>query len=104
MEKEFLLYRGLQKPFTLFGLKGINVVWGAVGAIGGMLVFAIVYSIAGLLAGLGGAACLIGFCIYKISYHLKYGLHNKDWMKGEWVVSGLIKPTYSGKVGKKRKK
>lgn len=103
MEQEYHVYRGLQKPFTLFGLRGINVVWGAVAAIGGMILFAIVYMIAGLLPGLGAMGLLIGFCVYKINYHIKYGLHNKDLMKGEWIVSGMIKPTYSGKVGQKKK-
>lgn len=103
MEKEFQLYRGLQKPFTLFGLRGINVVWGAVAALGGLILFAIIYMLAGLVPGLLAAGSLIGFCINKINFHLKYGLHNKDLMKGEWIVAGLIKPTYSGKIGKKKK-
>ena len=104
MEKEIMVYKGLQKPFTLFGLRGINVVWGAVGALGGMLGFAIVYAVAGLLPGLLTLAAFVGFAIYKINYHIKYGLHNKDWMKGEWVVKHMIRPTFSGKIGAKRKK
>lgn len=103
MEQEFHVYRGLQKPFTLFGLRGINVVWGAVASIGGMILFAITYMIGGFIVGLLAAGSLIGFCVYKINYHIKYGLHNKDLMKGEWIVSGMIKPTYSGKVGQKKK-
>ena len=102
MGKEYNVYKGLQKPFALFGLKGINVVWGAVASIGGMILFAIVYILAGLIPGLLAMGALIGFCVYKINFHLKYGLHNKDWMKGVWIVSGMIKPTYSGKVGKKK--
>lgn len=104
MEQEYHVYRGLQKPFALFGLRGINVVWGAVAAIGGMILFAIFYLLGGFILGLLAAGGLIGFCVYKINFHIKYGLHDKDLMKGEWIVSGMIKPTYSGKVGKKKKK
>lgn len=103
MEKEFEVYRGLQKPFTLFGLQGVNVVWAAVAFIGGMFAFAIAYMILNLWFALIAAAGVIGFCISRISYHLKYGLHNKNWMKGEWIITGLIKSTYSGKMGTKKK-
>lgn len=104
MEKEFALYKGLQKPFVLFGLRGINVIWGAVGALGGLIGFAVVYTVAGLLLGLLTLAAIVGFAVYKINFHFKYGLHNKDWMKGEWVVKHMIRPTFSGKIGAKRKK
>ena len=103
MEQEYQVYKGLQKPFTLFGLKGINVMWGAVGAGGGLVAFVIAYMIGGLIVGLLGLAAVAGFSIYKINFHLKYGLHNKDWMKGEWIVKSMIKPTFSGKVGQKKK-
>ena len=103
MEQEYQVYKGLQKPFTLFGLRGVNVVWGAIAAGGGLILFAIIYMIGGLILGLLAAGALISFAAYKINFHLKYGLHNKDWMKGEWIVTSMIKPTYLGKVGKKKK-
>lgn len=102
MEKDYEVYRGLQKPFTLFGLQGINVVWAGVAVIGGMIAFAATYALFNFWIGLISLIAVIGFCIMRISHHLKYGLHNKNWMKGEWIVTGLIKSTYSGKIGKKR--
>jgi hypothetical protein len=48
----------------------------------------------GFFLAMLSAAVLAGFCIYKINYHLKYGLHNKNRMPGIWVTKNLIKPTY----------
>lgn len=94
-EKSYKVYRGLQKPFSLFGLKGVNVIWGAVGVIGSILLFFIVKIIFGnFLIGLLTALILAGFCAYKIFYHMKYGLRSKKWHKGIWMVKNLVKPTF----------
>lgn len=93
-EKDFKIYRGLQKPFCLFGLKGINVVWGAVGAIGGILAIAIGMIAINLIVGLILGCAVAGYAVYKIRYHMIYGLQDKDRMKGVRIVKNLIKPTY----------
>lgn len=92
--KSYNIYRGLQRPFKLFGLKGINIAWGFGGGLGCFLLFACTYWLLGFFLAMLSAAVLAGFCIYKINYHLKYGLHNKNRMPGIWVTKNLIKPTY----------
>ena len=92
--RSYNIYRGLQRPFKLFGLKGINIAWGFGGGLVSFLAFAGVYWLAGLFWALVAAGSVAGYCIYKINYHLKYGLHNKNRMKGIWIAKNLIKPTY----------
>ena len=100
-EKEFTLYRGLQKPYEIFGLRGVNVYWGAGAAGGAMLFFGIGYFTSGLVLGLILAVIPIAFCIRKISYHLKYGLHDKRKYPGIWVPKNLIRSNFRGKAFKK---
>ena len=88
------IYRGLQRPFKLFGLKGINIAWGFGGGLVSFISFALFYWLVGLGGALVSMAAVIGFCAYKINYHLKYGLHNKNKMHGIWIAKNLIKPTY----------
>lgn len=90
----FNIYRGLQRPFNLFGLKGINIAWGAGGGLVGFITFAVCYMTMGFFMALLGTSLVAGFCLYKINYHNKYGLHNKKQMRGIWVAKNLIKSTY----------
>ena len=93
--QEYNVYRGLQKPFILFGLKGINIAWGFGGGIAAMLLFAIMYFVTdSFFFGLAGAVVVAGICIYKINYHNTHGLRNKTKMKGVWVPKNLIKSTF----------
>lgn len=92
--KSYNIYRGLQRPFNLFGLKGINIAWGAGGGLVGFIAFAVSYITLGFFMALLITACVAGFCIYKINYHNTYGLHNKNRMKGIWIAKNLIKSTY----------
>lgn len=94
--KGYNIYRGLQRPFKLFGLSGINIAWGFGGAGVAFLLLILFYSLFGMLSGLLAAAVVAGVSVYKVRYHIKYGLHNKNRMKGVWVVKNLIKPTYRG--------
>ena len=96
--KEYNLYRGLQKPFSLFGLKGINVIYGGVAVGGGMVLFIIGYFIAGFFGGLIPALLLMAYCGFKIHFHLNNGLYVKEKYEGVWIVKHLIRPTFSGNV------
>ena len=93
-EQEFKVYRGLQRPFRLFGLKGINIAWGFGGGLVSFVLFGIGFMVAGMPLAIPVLLVCGGFCVYKILYHNKYGLHNKDLMKGTWYVKNLIKPTF----------
>lgn len=96
--KTYNLYRGLQKPFSLFGLKGINVIYGGVAIGGGMALFVIGYFIGGFIFGLAAALLVIVYCGFKIHFHMNNGLHMKDKYEGVWIVKHLIRPTFSGNV------
>lgn len=97
---EYEVYRGLQKPFSLFGLKGINVVYGAVGVGGGLVLFIAGYFLFGFLGGLIPTLILLGWCLNKILFHVKNGLHIKEKYEGVWIVKYLIRPTFSGNINK----
>lgn len=91
---EYNIYRGLQRPFSLFGLKGINIVWGVTGVGGGFLGYIVFYYLFGFLWAMILTVLIIGFCGYKINYHMKNGLYNKKKMPGIWICKNLIKPTF----------
>lgn len=96
--KSYNLYRGLQKPFSLFGLKGINIVYGGVAVGGGIVLFIIGYFIGGFIVGLVLTLLLVSHCAFKIHFHMNNGLHIKDKYEGVWIVKHLIRPTFSGNV------
>lgn len=93
-EIEFKVYRGLQRPFRLFGLKGINIAWGFGGGLASFVLFGVGFMLGGMPVGIPLLLLSGGFCVYKIMYHNKYGLHDKDLMRGTWFVKNLIRPTY----------
>ncbi len=92
MEQEYNVYKGLQKPFCLFGLKGINVTYGCVGFGGGLVLFLAGYFLSGFLLGMLLCLLCLCYCGYKISYHIQNGLHNKEKYPGVWVVKNLVRP------------
>jgi hypothetical protein len=95
-EKEyptFNVYRGLQKPLILFGMKGQNIYWGAGTFLTTVIAVGIGLSFFGFLVGLIMGCGTAGIGAYKISQNIKKGLHNRKEMKGIWVVKNLVKPT-----------
>lgn len=95
---EYNMYRGLQRPLVLFGLKGVNIVWGAGTFIGALIGMAIGLSFFGFLTGLLIAAAIGGYGYHRIRRNIQRGLHSKKEYKGVWIVKNLIKTTYSGNI------
>lgn len=86
---EYHVYRGLQKPLEMFGMRGRYIYWAA-GTIGGaILAFFACYILSGfLLAVIVTAVILaIGGGLIAIKQHL--GLHSKKAPKGIFIVAKL---------------
>lgn len=88
------VYRGLQKPLILFGMKGQNIFWAAGTWLGALIMVGIGLSFFGFLIGLLMGISVMGFGAYRINKNIKKGLHNRKEYKGIWVITNLIKPTY----------
>lgn len=94
-EKEypaFNVYRGLQKPLVLFGMKGQNIYWGAGTFLTTLIAIGVGFAVSGFLVGLIMGCVSAGIGYYKINKNIKKGLHNRKEMKGVWIVKNLIKP------------
>ena len=84
--KEYNVYRGLQKPIVLYGLKGSIIGW-TIGTFAAVCIsFITLSSFAGMVTALIGS--LIPACIggYKVWHKTTYGLHDKKRHKGVIIV------------------
>lgn len=92
-EQEYNMYRGLQKPLVMFGLKGANIGIAAVTLTTVMLCILAGSSMSSIFLGLGLAIvpALIGAS--KLSRNFREGLHRKKKYPGVWVVKHIIKET-----------
>lgn len=93
MEKEYKMYRGLQKPLVMFGLKGSSIGIG-LGSVGVVIIF-LILGISMFSVGVGLIMALIpGIIGYsKLRRNSVEGLHRKRKYPGVWVVKQLIKET-----------
>lgn len=98
MEKKeypaFNVYRGLQKPLIIFGMKGQNIYWCAGTFFVTLIAVGVGMSLSGFLAGLIFGCITVGVGAYKVSKNIKRGMHNRKEMKGVWIVKNIVKPTY----------
>lgn len=92
-EQEYNLYRGLQKPLVMFGLKGSNI--GIAGTTITVVILCILAgsSISSIVLGLALAIvpALIGAS--KLHRNFREGLHRKKKYPGVWIVKHIIKET-----------
>lgn len=93
VEEEYNMYRGLQKPLVMFGLKGTNIGIAAGTIVGVFLGIAIGAGMSSFLLAvvLAAVPALIGAS--KLSRNSKEGLRRKKKYPGVWVVKHLIKET-----------
>ena len=89
--QSYNVYRGLQKPLIMFGLKGQNILWGAGTFFAILVSVGICLSFFGFFIALLVGASVLGFGIYRINKNIKKGLHNRKEYKGTWIVTNLIK-------------
>ena len=90
-QESYRVYKGLQKPIVLLGLKGPCITW-ALGSFGAAIVIFIAgFLITGAMTGIMMACIPLSFGIYKVMYKMKNGLHEKKRHKDILVVQNLIK-------------
>jgi hypothetical protein len=96
MEEKAPLYRGLQKPLVLFGMKGSNIYWAAGGFIGGLMALVLGLTIINIWIGLLLMGTVVGIAIKEIVRSYTKGLNRKKEYPGEWMITLLISPTRNG--------
>lgn len=86
----YRIYKGLQKPNVMLGLKGPNITW-ALGMAVAVLVTVLIFFFLnlGLLAGIGAALIPLGYGGYKIKYKMDHGLYDKKKHTGVLIVKNL---------------
>lgn len=94
MEKEqypsFEVFRGLQKPLVMFGLKGVNIVWGAGTFLGTLIMILIGFVVANLVVGIFLGLGPLAYGVYRIIRNMRKGLQPRKEYKGYWQVGKLI--------------
>lgn len=84
---DYPVFKGLQKPLELFGLKGRYVVWGALTIGGALLVFMFGYMLFGFLVSLIIALIILAYGGIMIGLKQRKGLHSKKVRKGIFIFS-----------------
>ena len=91
IEKEFTIYRGLEKPLEFKGFKGKFLYIGAIGIFSSVIVgFGLMASVgmgAGIILLVLGALATILYC----RHYQKKGLHNKDIILGPFYIEPSFK-------------
>ncbi len=90
--REYNVYKGLQKPIVLFGLKGSNIAWAAGTIAAVAIVFILASSMTGTVPSILAALVPAAVGGYKINYKAKNGLHEKKRHKGVILVRKTISP------------
>jgi len=93
-DKDFNVYKGLQRPLIFKSLKGKFIYWGMACLLAafttGVLLSTLIHPVAGILGliviGLGG----LGF----IHARQKNGLHSKTESRGTYIISPQIKRVF----------
>lgn len=88
---DYPLFKGLQRPLEMMGLKGRYIYWAA-GAAGGAIVgFIIAYCLLGFVAGLVVLAAVLSSGIVLIILKQQKGLHSKRNDRGVYVYANSHK-------------
>lgn len=90
-EQAYKVYKGLQKPNVMFGLKGQNITLGLATVLGALVTVLASYFIGlGMMYGLGLSLIPLGIGAYKIKYKMDHGLYNKRKHKGVVITRMLM--------------
>lgn len=87
--QDYQVFKGLQKPLELFGLRGRYIVWAAVSIGGGLLAFLIGYILFKFFVALIMLTVILGTGIVLIFVKQHKGLHTKKVPKGIFIVKKL---------------
>jgi len=89
--QEYPVFKGLQRPFEAFGLRGRYVFWGLGTVAGTLLTFLGGYAILGFLPSLIIAGTILGVGGVMILVKQHKGLHTKNTEKGLFIVCSNIR-------------
>ncbi len=84
---EFQVFKGLQRPLEFLGLQGRYIVWGAAGAVGGIVAFIISYIVIGFITALVLTTVIVGVMMVMIMIKKSKGLHSKKMGKGIYIFA-----------------
>lgn len=85
MEKQYAVYKGLQKPLVFRGFKGRFIYWGIASLLLGLVAGALTMALVSMWAGaLVLSACILGGLFYT-GQKQKKGLYNRSRRRGIFV-------------------
>lgn len=86
MAREFMIYKGLQKPLIYRGFQGKFIAWGVVCLVLGLVVGGAVSAIVNIMLGCVMMLGVIVGGLFYTSIQQKKGLHNKSKQKGIFSI------------------
>jgi hypothetical protein len=88
---KYSVYKGLQRPITFKGLKGVFIYYGFGLAAFSLLVLFLVNLFQNFLTGaLSMVLVLVAGIVSMAMYQRKYGLYRKNIAKGIYVINSVI--------------
>lgn len=87
---EYPVFKGLQRPLEIFGLRGRYIWWAAGALFCGFLAFVILNISVGLLAALVATLVIVGFGFIAIQLKQRKGLHSKKEYKGIFIFHHAV--------------
>lgn len=90
-EQSYTIYKGLQKPLEFMGLRGRYIIWAAIGALTGLLVFAICFFLFSFGVAILSLFAVLSTCIGSIAVKQRRGLHSKNILKGTHITTHIFK-------------
>ncbi len=103
MAREFMIYKGLQKPLIYRGFQGKFIAWGVACLVLGLVTGGVVGALVNILFG---AVMMLGVIVgglFYTSIQQKKGLHNKSNQKGIFSIKcDLKRETHNEKNKKER--
>lgn len=97
MQREYNVYKGLQKPLLYKGFAGKFIYWGIGSLLAGLFLGALLMALVGLLVGVVALAGCIGGGLYYTAMQQKKGLHQKTRAFGHYHFPSKINHRIYGK-------
>lgn len=88
---KYTVYKGLQRPLVLIGLKGRYIIWGVGTFCFSFITLVILIIIFDILIALIGLMCVLIIGFGYIYIKMKKGLFDKKKMNDIYIVNHLIK-------------
>jgi hypothetical protein len=90
MQREFDIYKGLQKPLQYKGFRGKFIYWGIASLLSGLLFGAIIMATVNILTGVLVLAIIVCGGLAYTANQQKNGLHRKTRSSGHYLFQSKI--------------